>query len=229
MNAVVAATPPEMMATVTNVIDKLDQPIQDITQVRVFKLYHADPSSVADELASLFSPPDQTGSSSGGNRGQGPQFTGGRGGAGGRGGGGAGGRGGGAAFTGGGLGGFGGGGTSQRMLRETTITTVADPRTASVIVTASKNMMPDIEQVIHEMDGVDSRPVVVTAIDIPGGDPVDVQTALQKLFPAGMGGRTTTTLQSPLESRLQKFGQPANQHRVPTSFSTTGGGGATGR
>ncbi|HEY3915786.1 MAG TPA: secretin N-terminal domain-containing protein, partial [Verrucomicrobiae bacterium] len=46
MNAVIASAPPGYMPYITNVIDELDQPSQDITEIKVFKLKHADPVEI---------------------------------------------------------------------------------------------------------------------------------------------------------------------------------------
>ncbi len=54
MNAIVASAPPDYMRTVTNVISQLDKPSEDVTEIRVFRLKHADPTEVAEELANLF-------------------------------------------------------------------------------------------------------------------------------------------------------------------------------
>ena len=51
MNAIVASAPPDYMPTVSNVIVQLDKPSQDMTQIRVFRLKHADPTEIANELA----------------------------------------------------------------------------------------------------------------------------------------------------------------------------------
>ncbi len=105
VNAVVAAAPPELMPTITNVIQQLDQPSDEITLVRVFHLRHADPTETADELTSLFSNTSNTDQN---NRGMGFRFFGG--------------------FR----GGFGGGNNndqSDRMKRQSQVTAVAASKT----------------------------------------------------------------------------------------------------
>ncbi len=73
MNAVVASAPPSYMPYITNVIEQLDRPSQDITEVRVFKLKHADPVEIASELGDLF--PSTTSSSDQNNRNMGFRFA----------------------------------------------------------------------------------------------------------------------------------------------------------
>ena len=60
------------MRTVTNVIAQLDKPSEDVTEIRVFRLKHADPTEVAEELGNLF--PSSNSSSDQNGRTMGFQF-----------------------------------------------------------------------------------------------------------------------------------------------------------
>lgn len=108
-NAVLVSAPTEYMDSISSLVAQLDLPSEDVTQVRVFRLKHADPTETANELAALFSDDSSNSSnSSAGNRTLGFQFPGPGGGPGGPGGFG-GGPGGGPPGFGGGPGGFNGG------------------------------------------------------------------------------------------------------------------------
>src|SRR5580765_7137404 len=50
--------PDDMMAMIKDMVQQIDQPVSDITELRVFHLMSADPLEMADLLASLF--PDET-------------------------------------------------------------------------------------------------------------------------------------------------------------------------
>jgi hypothetical protein len=47
-----------MIDMIADVVDRIDQPVNNITELRVFHLINSDPVEVADLLASLF--PDET-------------------------------------------------------------------------------------------------------------------------------------------------------------------------
>ena len=59
---------------------------------------------------------------------------------------------------------------------------VPDPRTSSIIVMASKTLMPQIADMIAELDSDKGRKEVVGFYDLQNADPQDVQSALQDLF-----------------------------------------------
>ena len=59
---------------------------------------------------------------------------------------------------------------------------VPDPRTSSLIVTASKTLMPQIADMITELDSDKGRKEVVGYFDLQNADPQDVYNNLQDLF-----------------------------------------------
>jgi type II secretory pathway component GspD/PulD (secretin) len=192
MNAVIASAPPDYMRMISNVVHMLDQPSQEVTQLKIFPLKHADPGEVADELNMMFSSTstDQSGRTAG------LRF----GGAGGGFGGGVGGFGG----FGGGAGGAAGNTQSARMKRELTVTVVPDRRSQSVIVTASKDMMSQIKDVIDTLDAGNMGVQHVTALDFGGADPATVQETMAGLFMSTSTGRnqqSTTQNQTPIANR----------------------------
>ena len=200
MNAVVASAPPDYMSTISNVVMELDKPSQDITQIRVFRLKHADPTEIADELSNLF--PNTSSTTGQNNRNMGFQF----------------GR--------GPFGPFGGGGggndnsQSARMKQQTTVLAVADRRTQSVVVTASKDLMTEIKGMISELDDGAMGVQHVFAYDIESADAAAVQETMTTLF-AGTQSRTQTTTTTALSAR-----QTANNNSQATTTSTSSGFGA---
>ena len=208
MNAVIAATPPELMPTVTNVIQLLDQASDEVTLVQIFHLNNADATETADEINNLFNPTDQNNNN---NNGRGAGFR----------------------YFGGGFNPFGGGGggngnsQSDREKRQTQVNAVPDPRTSSLIVTASKTMMAEIAGAIRQLDQSDARKQRAFVIDISNADPEDINTAMQTLF----AGQNHTTANSALTtSALQSRMENANSQQTSTAATTFGtqGGGGTG-
>ena len=177
LNAVISSAPPDYMRMITNVIQDLDKPSQEITVMRVFHLNHADPGEIADELTSMF--PSGT-SSDQNNRNMGFQFrppwmqqqqsA--------------------------------GGDQSQRMKRALTVMVVPDRRTQSVIVSASKDMIEQIDGVIADLDKGTQGVQHVTAIDFGAADPATVQETMAGLFSsANSKAPTSTQTATPINNR----------------------------
>jgi type II secretory pathway component GspD/PulD (secretin) len=198
MNAVVASSPPDYMLSISNVIWQLDQPSQEITEIKVVHLKHADPVEIADELGNLF--PSSTGSSSDQNsRSMGFRFTPpwmqqSRG---------------------------GGDNKSDRMKQQTSVVAVADRRTQSVIVTASRDLMGEITNMIASLDQGESGDMRVTAFPLSSADPASVQQTLTGLF------LNTGTASSQQTSTALSAREQGNVNSQSTTTSTTAGGFGT--
>lgn len=77
----------------------------------------------------------------------------------------------------------GGASDSDRAKKMGRVLAVADPRTSSLIVgLASKTLMPQIADMIAELDADKGRKEVVGFYDLQNADPQDVQAALEDLF-----------------------------------------------
>ena len=204
LNAVISSAPPDYMHMITNVIADLDKPSQEITVMRVFHLNHADPGEIADELTTIFS--STTASSDQNNRSMGFRF--------------------------GPFGGMGqqpaGNADSPRMKRELTVMVVADRRTQSVMVSASKDMMEQIEGVVKDLDQGDQGVQMVTAIDFGGADPATVESTMAGLFSsANSKAPTTSQTATPIGNRYtgNANSQTTTAQTLSTSSTTTGVGG----
>jgi type II secretory pathway component GspD/PulD (secretin) len=209
-NAVLVSAPGDIMPGISNLIAKLDIPQEDTVLIKVFGLRHADPTDIVNELYTLFPDPtmqaNQQGQT-GARRGGGPQFAGARGG---------GFAGGGAAAAGGGL--------SDRMKKQVTVNAVADARTQSVMVTASKDTMVEIEKMIDELDGNAARAMQVYVFRPNFGDVLDMQGPLQDLF-GSTTSKSSTTQTSALTQRMTTAAQNGG---VLSSSSLSGGMGGGG-
>jgi len=195
MNAIVASAPPDYMPTVSNVIAQLDLPSQEVTQIRVFHLKHADPTEIADELSNLF-PSSSSSSSDQNNRSMGFQFN---------------------PFQ---QQGSSSSAQSTRAKRQSTVLAVADRRTESVIVTASKDLMTEIKGVIADLDESASGVQHVYALAIESADPSSVQETMTALF-AGTQAKSQTTTTTALQARMT-----ANNNSQSSTTSTSSGFGS---
>ena len=232
-NSIVVTDVQSNIRHLVEIIKAIDSSAEDVTEVRVFRLRYADPTELASLLTGLFQ--DQSGGASS------PiQFGPGRGG---RGGGGFGGRGGGGfGGFGGGLGGFGAGfgglaaafggqnnanSQQNRVRKRNQVVAVADARTSSVVVTATKDLMGQIANMIDDLDkeGKKQRMVV---IPVGYANVYDVMQALQDTVGANTSRNTRNTQQDPFATRIQQNNQNNQNSIFGNSTSTGRRGGATG-
>lgn len=192
---------------VVTLVNALDTSIDTVSAMKIFKLTNADPYEMASLLTNLYAPA----SSQAGRGGQNGQFgAGGRGAFGGFGGaaglaaafGGGGNRGGG----GGGNGGGGnaaraGGGRGNTSVRTVPVVAVADPRTYSVIVTAAKDQMPDITDMVAQLDSSSARKQKVFVYTMENANVKQVETILKNLFQSSTGRTTTNNQPDALTTR----------------------------
>lgn len=216
-NSLVVSAPEEQMPIIEDLVEKVDTNVEDITELRVFRLKFADAQETADLLTSLF--PDNT-STSQNNRGR-FQF--------------GGGRGGGRGMFGAGLGGGGQTGTgaqSERVLKETRVVAVADMRTRSVVVSAARDLMPQIASMIEELDSDPAKKQKVFVYSLENTDPQAVQEILQGLFPSqsynrsGYGGGANTRNTS--RQTGNQLNNRANQFQNQGFGRSSGTGGNSG-
>jgi general secretion pathway protein D len=206
-NSIVITDTQANIRHLTEIIQSIDSSAEMETEIHVFTMKYANPNDVVAMLSSVF--PSSTG---------GAQTTinigGGRGG---RGGGGFGGG------FGGGRGSAGGAGTSaQRIQKAQQVLAVADGRTQSVVVTAAKDMMQQIGDMIAEVDVPSTRDTEVYTLPMHNGDPYQVAAVLQGMFQGANSGRTSTsTGTDPLTTRVQQMNSSSS---TSSGFGTTSGG-----
>jgi len=201
------------------IIQAIDGSAEDVTEVRVFHLQYHDPVEVANMLTSIFA--DQ----SGGQNAQASPI---------RFGGGFPGFGGGGGFRrffgGGGPGGFGGqggaaGGNNQndRIRQRSHVVAVADQRTQSVLVTAPKDLMDQIGELVTQIDQESPKVSRVSVIHLENADPTEVQKVLQQ-FQAN-NGRSSQNSQ---DSVLQQREKQNSSSSTPSGFGASSGFGNGG-
>lgn len=197
---------------VVTLVNALDSSSDTVSTMKIFKLVNADPYEMAQLLTNLYATPAQGAGGRGGNtatpggRGGFPGFPGGFPGGGFLGG--FGGPGGGTGGTGGtGRGGRGGGGTGTTTARSVPVVAVADPRTYSVIVTAAKEVMPDITEMVAQLDSSSARKQKVFVYTMENANVKQVETVLKNLFQSSTGRTTTNNQPDALTTRATQNAQ----------------------
>jgi type II secretory pathway component GspD/PulD (secretin) len=194
---------------IVEIVSALDTSADTVSTMRMFKLKNADPTEMAQLITNIFSTPTQ-GTTAG--RGQGGGFPGFPGfpGFGGRGA-----TGGGATQRTGrtGTGGAGGSTTS----RSTPVVAIADVRTYSVIVTAGKDAMPEIADIIAQLDSSTARKQKVFVYTLENADVKQVESVLKSLFQSSNSRAAQSNQADPLATRAANNSQTTSSN---TTLST---------
>jgi type II secretory pathway component GspD/PulD (secretin) len=106
---------------------------------------------------------------------------------------------------------------------------VPDPRTSSVIITAPKMLMPQIADMITELDSDKGRKEVVGFYDLQNAEPNDVYNNLQDLFNRNTVRQQSSANQNPLMgTRNPLSGRvTSNPQSTVTSGSSMGSSGGS--
>lgn len=203
-NSLIVTAAEDIMPLIENIIAEVDVPVQDMTEIRVFHLKHADATELAEQIQELF--PDETSSTTNQFA---PRF----------------GRGG---FFGGPQGPGGGANTqqqtSERKLKQTSVRCVADPRTNSIVVMAAQETMIQISEMIFQIDSDPARKQKVFVYQLEYADVDNLAEILRNIFEGQFNPinrtNTTTNQGSSLSNRT-------GASSIDTSFiqSQTGSGG----
>ncbi len=221
-NSIVITDTQANIRHLVEIIKAIDGSAEAETEIHVFRLKYASPTDVATELGNVF--PSSSGGS--GNNAQAPFRFGGGGPF--------------ARFFGGGGGGGGGGNNSggnsanDRIKKATQVTAVADSRIQAVIVTAPKDMMEGISEMMQSLDVPSDRDQNVYVFHLNNGDPQQALSVLQNMFQSSSSSRgsssgSSASTQSALQLRAQNTATTTSSSSSSTSSSfgagSTGGGG----
>lgn len=206
-NSLVVNAPEDVMPEIQSLVDRVDRDIQDVTEVRAFRLKHADPVEMADLLLGLF--PDET-TSTANTTGNAPVRFG---------------------------GGFGGGGgqtststASSLAKKRGKVLAVADQRTSSVIVKAARDLMGQISQMVEQLDSDPSRKQKVFVYELNNAEPAEVEQVLRSLFENQQTqNRSTSQNQSSALTTRATQQQQNNNRTGSTGFGGGQGGGGGGQ
>jgi general secretion pathway protein D len=223
-NSIVVTDTQANIRHLAEIIKAVDSSAESETEIRVFRLKYANPNDVATLLSQLF----QSGSSSGNNTQSPIRFGGGPfggfpfGGFRGFGGGGGGGGGGGAATT--------SSSSSDRIKKATTVVAVADARTSSVVVTAAKDLMDQINGMMAQLDVSSTRDQKVYVFHMNNGDPQQALSVLQTMFQSSTSSRSSSSSSalttSPLQER-QINNASSSSSSVSGATTSSGFGGSS--
>ena len=203
-NSLVVSAPDEFIPTIEQLVKDLDVSVSDITELRVFHLQNANAVEMADMFSQLF--PDETKAGNDQQQNGGFRF-----------------------FRGGP---FGGGiqnnsqaSTSDRMKKKGRVLAVADERTSSIIVSAAHELMPQIEEMVAQLDASPAKKQKVYIYSLENADAQQVQQVLQDMFQRNNTtmNRNNANQNSALMNRTQN-----NNRNTTTGTGNTGFGNARG-
>jgi type II secretory pathway component GspD/PulD (secretin) len=213
-NSIVITDTQSNIRHLVEIIKAVDSSAEGETQIKVYHMDHANPTDVASELAAIF---PSNGGSGGGST---PiRFNGG-----------GGGRGGGGGFLarmlGAGGGGGGGDNSNARVQKQSQVLAVPDLRTSSVIVTASKDLIVEIDGMMAQLDVPSTRDQDVYTVHLKTGDTMEDLQVLQSMF-GGNNSRSSSTPGSALQTRETSNSSSSGMGSSSSTGigSTTGGGG----
>jgi general secretion pathway protein D len=185
-NSLVISAPSDLIPTIEQLVKEMDRNIEDVTEIEVFKLKNADAYEMADVITDLFSDKDEIENSRGGYR----------------------------------FGSYGrssssssrsrsssSGNSSERMLQQKKVVAVADPRTNSVIVSATTELMAQIALMIERLDDNKAKQQKVYTYSLQNADVEGVSAILRNMFEQQNGNfnstrnRSSSDQQNPLDNR----------------------------
>ncbi len=207
-NSLVVSAPEDQMLLIADLVEQVDVSVDDVTELRVFRLRYADAQETADLISQLF--PDPTTQN---NRGQGPiRF--------------------------GGPGGFAAQlqnaaaqQPSTRLQKQSRVLAVPDLRTQSVVVSAARELMDQIAVMIAQLDSDPARKQKVFTFSVENTDPAQVEEILRGLFETqNTRNRAATTRNTTRQAGSQLNNRAVNtlQNQGRTGAATGFGGGTTG-
>ena len=209
-NAVIVAAPEDVMTTIADLIQSMDVNVSDVSELRVFRLKNSDPTEMVEVLSNLF--PDET-KSNGNNNSNGPTF--------------------GLPFSGptpNVASSSSAGAPSERAKKQEHVVAVADPRTSSIIVSASHASMKAVADVVAQLDSDSKKKRKVYIYSLNNGDPQQVQQVLQNIFESDQNNNSSarsSAQNSLLTARAQQQTQSGRNSTTGSGMNSGGGAGSS--
>jgi type II secretory pathway component GspD/PulD (secretin) len=121
-----------------------------------------------------------------------------------------------------------GGGSSEsdRQKKQGQVTAVADPRTSSVVVTAAKELMPQIAEMVLQLDSNPARKQRVFVYSLENANVQEVETVLRSLFETQ--NTRGTAGQQQVDALQNRANQASQQQGLNSGFGGGGFGGGGG-
>ncbi len=209
-NSILVAANEQKLLIIDDVVAELDRQVNDILEVKIYKLQNADPEQMATILQSLFRPQVQATQNAGrptggGSSGRGSGFMGMM-----------------------GMSGGGGGSAAAGLLPSQEIEITPDTRTRAVIVKASREYIKVMDQIVKDLDEDPTEAVSTYVVRLRNADATSLATTLQNLLrTTGTGAGSTGALQQQQNRSGQTQGMfggmQTNQGTGRTSGSTRSG------
>jgi len=121
---------------------------------------------------------------------------------------------------------------SERKKLQGSVTAVADPRTSSVVVSAAKEMMPQIAEMVLQLDSNPARKQKVFVYSLDNANVTEVESVLRNLFESQSTRGTSTTQNqqnNALQNRQNTTSQQQQQGGLTSGFGQGGGQGGGNR
>jgi general secretion pathway protein D len=208
-NSVVITDTQANIRHLVEIIEAIDNSAQGETEIRVFPLKYANPTDVASELGQIFQ-----NNNSGNGQTQTPiRF--------------------------GGPGGFfarmaaaqaAANNQNSAVQKNSQVVAVADTRTQSVIVSASKDLMDQIAGMMEQLDVPSARDQKVFVFHMNNGDPQQAVQVLQSMFPSSSGTSASGTSSSSQNNSAlmnREIQNATSMGNSSSSSSTTSGFGGS--
>jgi len=207
-NSVLVAASEQRLVLIDAVMAEIDRQVNDLLEVKIYKLANADPVQMATILQALFRPQVTATSNAGSSRGGGNQNQFG---------------GPGMAMAGGG--GRSGGSASSPLLPSQEVEITSDVRTRSVIAKASKDYIAIIDGVVKQLDQDPTETVSTYVIPLRNADATNLSMTLQNLLRSSQTGSGAGMYN---QGNGYNNGRNNQQNQGPFSGMQTGGNGAFG-
>jgi len=110
---------------------------------------------------------------------------------------------------------------SERSLLQSRVVAVPDPRTNSLLISASRDSMPQIALTIGRLDSTDSKKQQVYIHSLENADPDNVATILRSMF--GTQASSTSTSSQPTSGRLNQRSSTGASSDITNILNTSSG------
>jgi general secretion pathway protein D len=208
-NAIVMTDTQANIHKVAEIIRDIDMGAEEFTELRVFPLHNSDPSTTADLITQLFADDTSRQGNQGGfsnpfaGGGRFARF---------------------AAMAGQTRGNQGSSGAqNQRIKKRNRVVAVADERTASVVVSATRDLMEQIEDVIDRLDGNSKGRKSVHIYRLEHTDPAEALPVFTEMF-----GKNTTQNSRNAAAQSSALSTRGSSQNNPQTGSATSTGNRTG-
>jgi general secretion pathway protein D len=209
-NSVLVGASEQKLALIDAVMLEIDRQVNDLLEVKIYKLQNADPVQLATVLQSLFRP--QVNATANAGRTTGGQVQGGQG----------------LRIAGGNA------GTSGGLLPSQEVEITSDTRTRAVVVKASKDYIAVMDEVVRQLDSDPTEAVSTYVVPLRNADATSLAQTLQQLLRSSQTGSQTglNNLNRTGQQAQGFFGAAQNQSQnrnTGTSTRSSGGGGSSTR